>query len=211
MQDAEYFDGVAAEWDAMRSQLFPEEVREAALGIAAVRAGGTAADIGAGTGFVTEALLKSGLFVVAVDHSAQMLEQLRRKFGASDRLQLRRGESDRLPIDDGAVDYVFANMYLHHVESPADAIREMARILGPAGVLVVTDADEHEHEFLRTEQHDRWLGFRHDDVRRWFREAGLNDVEVRGIGQECRPTSKCGGKTAAIRIFAASGRKERPS
>jgi len=48
-------------------------------------------------------------------------------------------------------------MYLHHVEDPPAAIKEMVRILKPGGKIVITDADEHNYEFLRTEQQDRWL------------------------------------------------------
>lgn len=209
VENTQYFDAIAGQWDSMRSQLFSDEVRESALKLADVQAGRTAADIGAGTGFLTEGLLRNGLHVIAVDHSSEMLLRLRRKFVDTGRLRVRQGESELLPIDDGSVDYVFANMYLHHVESPGDAIREMARILRPSGTMVITDADEHTHEFLRVEHHDRWLGFKHDDVRRWFLEAGLKDVAVQGIGQKCRATSNARGETTAIRIFAASGHKWR--
>lgn len=207
MENTKYFDEVAARWDVMRTQLFSDEVRESAMRIADVQVGRTAADIGAGTGFLTEGLLGRGLYVIAVDHSSEMLAQMQQKLAETRRLQVLQGESDGLPIDDQSVDYVFANMYLHHVESPGDAIREMARILKPSGAMVITDADEHTHEFLRTEQHDRWLGFKHENVKRWFVEAGLENVAVQRIGQKCRATSSSGCETTAISIFAASGRK----
>ena len=81
-----------------------------------------------------------------------------RKFVDCDAIAYRVGEAESLPIPDVAVDYAFANMYLHHVESPPEAIREMARILKPGGKLVITDLDEHRFEFLRTEHHDRYYG-----------------------------------------------------
>ena len=40
----------------------------------------------------------------------------------------------------------------------------MARVLRPGGVVVVTDLDSHEFEFLRTERHDRWKGFERVNV-----------------------------------------------
>jgi len=40
--------------------------------------GKTAADIGAGTGFITEGLIHNGLKVIAVDHSEAMLEEMRK-------------------------------------------------------------------------------------------------------------------------------------
>ena len=54
----------------------------------------------------------------------------------------------------------------------------MVRILKPGGELVITDMDEHEFKFLKEEHHDRWMGFKREDVRRWFEEAGLKNVIV---------------------------------
>ena len=97
-------------------------------------------------------------------------------------------------------------MVLHHAEDPPAAIREMARALKPGGTLVITDADSHTHEWLLTEQHDRWLGFARADVSRWFQEAGLEEVSVGDTHGICSPTSDCGTR-AAITIFIARGRK----
>ena len=101
--------------------------------------------------------------VIAVDESEKMLDELRRRIPVSG-VERRVGSAERIPIEDEAVDYVFANMLLHHVEEPSRAIREMARVLRPGGVVVVTDLDSHEFEFLRTERHDRWKGFERVNV-----------------------------------------------
>jgi hypothetical protein len=71
---------------------------------------------------------------------------------------------------------------------------------------VITDADTHTHEWLRTEQHDRWLGFDRADIRRWFEAAGLEQVTVVDTQEVCSPTAECGTK-AAITIFLARGTK----
>jgi len=118
--------------------------------------------------------------------------------------EARRTDGLTLPLRDGEVDAVLANMFLHHAEDPAATIAAMARALKPGGRLVITDADSHEHEWLRTEQHDRWLGFDRADVARWFRDAGLEDVTVGDTQEICSPTSTCGTK-AAITIFIARG------
>ena len=76
----------------------------------------------------------------------------------------------------------------------------------PGGTLVITDADTHTHEWLRTEQHDRWMGFDRVDIRSWFEAAGLQDVTVGDTHEICSPTSNCGTQ-AAITIFIAVGRK----
>jgi ubiquinone/menaquinone biosynthesis C-methylase UbiE len=183
----EYFDAIGSGWDRLRENFFSERVRDKALAAADVRGGRTAVDLGAGTGFITEGLLASDVRVIAVDQSESMLEALRRKFPWPDRVECRTGEAESLPIADRQVDGCLANMYLHHVERPLMAIREMVRVLKPGGRVVVTDLDT-------------------QDVSSWFREAGLTHVRVVGLGDECSAASMTGGN-AAISIFLAVGTK----
>jgi len=207
MSSKQYFDEVAQRWDTMRASFFSERVREKAFAIAGLQKGKIAADIGAGTGFITEGLVHRGLQVIAVDQSEAMLETMRKKFGSVEDIDYRIGEAEKLPISDNSVDYVFANMYLHHVDSPSQAILEMVRILKPGGMLVITDLDEHHFEFLRVEHHDRWMGFKREDVRRWLTEAGLKNVRVDCVGEDCCAQSSCGSEFASVSIFVASGEK----
>ena len=207
MSSKEYFDDVAAKWDEMRTAFFSEAVRDKALSVAGVRSGELAADLGAGTGFITEALLNKGLKVIAVDQSQEMLRRLKSKFHQDDSVDCRQGSAESLPLADAEVDYVFANMYLHHVESAPKAIKEISRVLRPGGVMVITDLDEHDHQFLLTEHHDRWPGFNRNDVQHWLVEAGLKEAAVESAQEKCCATSECGSTNASISIFLACGRK----
>ncbi|MCS7282637.1 MAG: SAM-dependent methyltransferase, partial [Anaerolineae bacterium] len=78
MASKQYFDDVASQWDQMRQSFFSEAVREKALAAAGVQSGKIAADLGAGTGFITEGLVLAGLRVIAVDQSDAMLEEMRK-------------------------------------------------------------------------------------------------------------------------------------
>jgi len=207
MDNKQYFNKVSKQWDAIRSSFFSENVREKALAVAQIQPGKLAADIGAGTGFLTEGLVQRGLKVIAVDHSEAMLKEMSKKFSGLGEIDYRLGEAENLPIEGGAVDYVFANMYLHHVEHPAESIVELARILKKGGVLVLTDLDVHNFEFLRKEQQDRWMGFRREDIRGWFESAGLEKVIVDCVGENCCAESSSGSEYARISIFVARGEK----
>jgi ubiquinone/menaquinone biosynthesis C-methylase UbiE len=193
----------------MRRAFFSERVREKAYTVAGVEVGKLAVDVGAGTGFLTEGLLHQGLRVIAVDPSEAMLAAMRKKLADRDALDCRVGTAERLPVTHGVADYVFGNMVLHHVDEPSAAIREMVRALKPGGKLVLTDMDEHPFEFLRTEQHDRWLGFRRDDIRQWFLDAGLIQVLVDCVGENCSAASEGTGETASVSLFVAVGTKPR--
>jgi ubiquinone/menaquinone biosynthesis C-methylase UbiE len=207
MGSKQYFDKVADQWDTMRKAFFSEAVREKAMSTAGVLPGRLAADIGAGTGFITEGLLQRGLKVIAVDQSEAMIHQMKNKFGGVAMIDCRVGEAGAIPIEDDSVDYAFANMFLHHVEDPQSAIMEMARILKPGGTLVITDLDKHDFEFLKTEHNDRWMGFRRSDVKRWLVKSGLKGVKVDCAGENCCAKSSSGCESASISIFVASGKK----
>jgi ubiquinone/menaquinone biosynthesis C-methylase UbiE len=204
-----YFEDISGEWDQMRECFFSEKVREAACTIAEVQSGKSAADIGAGTGFLTEELLSRDLRVVAVDQSSEMLDLMQRIFLHSNDIEYKQAQADeRIPLPDNSVDYAFANMYLHHVESPLEAIREMARITTFGGRVVITDLDAHTYEFLREKHHDRWMGFERDDITVWLKEAGLKEAGIDCIGEDCCDTSCDGTTTARISIFGAWGTKK---
>jgi ubiquinone/menaquinone biosynthesis C-methylase UbiE len=207
MDSKVYFKEVAKNWDTMRKGFFSEAVREKAYTMAGVKEGQLAADIGAGTGFVTEGLIQKGLKVIAVDRSEEMLSQMKEKFNEYAIVEYRQGEAKSLPIENDTVDYAMANMYLHHVYEPFTAIKEMVRIIKPGGKLVITDLDEHTFEFLKSEHHDRWMGFKREDVENWFKNAGLKNVVIDCAGGNCCASSCCGSDNASISIFVAYGEK----
>ena len=201
-----YFAEVAEQWDEIRAGYFTEHMRDAAIARAKVASGAVVADVGTGTGFVAAGLAPKAAKVYGFDASAAMLDVARRNLAAFPNVELREASGDRLPLPDGILDGVFANMYLHHAPEPPAAIREMARVLKPGGVLCLTDLDTHNHAWQREQMADVWLGFDRADIRRWLAEAGLSEVDVdcaEGTCNACGPD----GEVKPLSIFVAVGRK----
>lgn len=89
------------------------------------------ADVGAGTGKLTAALVRGGRTVAAVEPDAGMLAALTREVPGARALQ---GTGESLPLPDASVDAVVYGQAWHWVDVPA-ASAEAARVLRPGGVL----------------------------------------------------------------------------
>ena len=201
-----YFAEVAEQWDEIRSDYFTEHLRDAAIDKARLPANAVVADVGTGTGFVAAGLASRATRVIGFDASPEMLAVARRNLAEFTNVEFREATGDHLPVSGGMFDGVFANMYLHHAPDPLAAIKEMTRVLKCGGVLCITDLDTHDHEWQREQMADLWLGFERDDIRRWFAEAGLHDIDVdcaEGTCNACGPD----GKVQPLSIFVAIGRK----
>lgn len=201
-----YFKDVAPEWDTMRKDYFTEEVREAAIARGKLTPDSVVADVGTGTGFMLAGIAPLVGKAHGFDNSQEMLEVARKNLSTSANVELKVSEGESLPLRDGTVDAVFANMYLHHTTTPAQAIVEMTRVLKPGGRLVVTDLDRHDSYWMAREMADVWLGFERNQVEEWFVAAGLADVKVECTGSDCCGRSAA-GDLAKISVFVASGTK----
>ena len=181
----DYFAAKADQWDELRSTYFNHEVREKAIRKAYLRPEMWVADVGAGTGFLSTELAKLVERVYLLDASPEMLAVARKNLAEFDNVVFHQAEGLSLPLADGSLDVVFANMYLHHCPEPLAAIREMARLLKPGGRLVITDLQAHDHTWMQTEMADVWLGFERAQIQQWLQQAGLVNILVEFSGETC--------------------------
>src|SRR5205807_4332430 len=154
---------VTPQWYAMIKNFFGEDIREADLNSVQLGRSDTVLDVGAGTGFLTEAAAKIASKVIALDFSRGMSEEAIAKMGSGN-VEFRIGNGESIPLQDSSVDAVVGNMVLHHCPHPEIAISEMSRVLKLGGRIAISDLQEHSHEWLRKEHADLWLGFKMEDV-----------------------------------------------
>jgi SAM-dependent methyltransferase len=95
--------------------------------------GGTAADIGAGTGALTRVLGELVDDVIAIEPDARMLAVLNRR---SPHIPAVRSWAEQLPIRSGALDAVTISSAWHWMD-PDRTIAEIGRVIRPGGVLGV--------------------------------------------------------------------------
>ena len=128
----QYFDQVADKWDDMRKKFFGDGVRQAAIQAADVRRASWWPTSEPARGSSPKQRSMQARPSSASTNPTECSPECRSGFAARP-FEPRRGETDGLPLKDGEVDAVLANMVLHHAPDPAAAIEAMSRALKPGG------------------------------------------------------------------------------
>lgn len=133
------FDDVAKHYDRTNTVLSAGNAvlwRMAMVRAVAPQQGERILDVAAGTGTSSAALARSGAEVIALDFSAGMVAEGRRKHK---KIEFIEGDAERLPFPDNQFDAVTISFGLRNVNDPKQALAEMFRVLKPGGRLVVCE------------------------------------------------------------------------
>jgi arsenite methyltransferase len=178
--------------------------RDRVLDGARLESGETVADVGAGIGLLAlGALDRVGPDgdVLAIDISVDALEQLRANTTAPNVFYLV-GSAEVMPLRDSSVDAVVTRSVLIYVDEKAEAAREFHRVLRPGGRVSLFEPINSRNlrlaqaldlsplgelgERLRAwnddfyaNKEDPMLNFDENDLERFFRDAGFDDLRVK--------------------------------
>jgi demethylmenaquinone methyltransferase/2-methoxy-6-polyprenyl-1,4-benzoquinol methylase len=144
------FDGVARHYDrtnAIMSMGNAQLWRAATVRAVDPRPGERILDVAAGTGTSSAALARNGATVVALDFSAGMIAEGRRRHPE---LEFVEADAEKLPFGDDEFDAVSISFGLRNVEHPKAALGEMYRVLKPGGRLVVCEFSKPQRALFRT-------------------------------------------------------------
>jgi 2-polyprenyl-3-methyl-5-hydroxy-6-metoxy-1,4-benzoquinol methylase len=118
-------------------------------------------DAGCGDGAHTIRLARRGYPVVALDFSEHILRIARANVTASGlahRVKFEHGSLLNLPVPDSSFDFVLCWGVLMHIPEVEKAISELARVLRPSGVLIVSEDNMWSLESVLTRIARRVLG-----------------------------------------------------
>ncbi len=144
------------------------------------------ADLGAGEGLISQLLARRAKKIYCIDNSPKMVSvgtALAKKQGLKN-LHYKLGDIEKVPLPDACVNLSILSQALHHAEHPQTAITEAARILKPAGQLIILDLKAHDFEKAQDLYADRWLGFSEPQLEHWLKQANLKQIEITTIARE---------------------------
>jgi len=85
----------------------------------------------------------------------------------------------KIPVEDGSFDAVLCTEVLEHVPDPISAIKELARLITPGGVMIITAP---LGSGVHQEPYHFYGGFSKYFFERYFEEFGLDIIEIKPIG-----------------------------
>ncbi|MEO5951673.1 MAG: class I SAM-dependent methyltransferase [Chloroflexia bacterium] len=155
-------------------------------------------DVGCGTGALTSTIMEIGspLSVIGIDPSEGFLQYARNRV-QDERARFDVGDARAIPYGDGRFDAVVSGLVLNFVPDTGQAIREMARVARPGGMVAAYVWDYAEKmELMRyfwdtaieldpnvasLDESPRFPIARPEALEKAWRDNGMVEVEARGI------------------------------
>jgi ubiquinone/menaquinone biosynthesis C-methylase UbiE len=146
-------------------------------------------DIGSGSGWIAQHLTQKGALVTSIDLSHKNLARL--LIETTEKASFGLADVYRLPFRDGSFHVVVASEVLEHLNTPADAVREMRRVLASGGRIVISTPYKEKIQYYlcihcnkRTPANAHLQSFDKQKLLTLFHSAQLNNVRFYTIGNK---------------------------
>ena len=170
-----YFDNRAGEWDRLRDERYGLGL-ELPLLSALLPDNARAADLGCGTGRLSQHLAPFSERLYCIDANREMIKACKRRLSAAPNAQIQRGRLEKLPLETSSLDVAFSVLVLHYISAPKQALEEAGRVLKPGGTLILMDLQPHEETYFSSESGQVWPGFSSEQIMGWLTAAGFGSA-----------------------------------
>lgn len=144
----------------------------------------TVMEVGPGEGELLILLAQQFTEVIALDNALEMLNQAKATVAAAgfDNVNFIHGDTGKALELGIRCDLIVFDMVLHHLPSPHEAFQDALTLLNPGGRLLIVDLCQHDQDWVRESCGDLWLGFDHDEMGDWARQAKLHSGQTVYLG-----------------------------
>jgi ubiquinone/menaquinone biosynthesis C-methylase UbiE len=183
----EHFDRWSREYEHDRVSRRLQELQLEALAALAPRPDDRMLDVGCGSGAAVRTAARTVDRAVGVDLSEGMIGRARELGRATANVEFSVADAEALPFDDAAFTALLCTTSFHHYPSPDRAVAEMARVLTPAGRVVIADMVTDRvimrlvDQLLRRTQRSHVGCQRSSDIARLLTGAGFERPTVRPL------------------------------
>lgn len=101
-----------------------------------IKQGDRILDVGSGTGYFAEKMSAHGAAPVCVDIAVDNLLSIKQH--PKNNLSLINARAEKLPLENGSFDKILCSEVLEHIDHDNGVLLELARVMRPAGSLVIT-------------------------------------------------------------------------
>jgi SAM-dependent methyltransferase len=180
------FDTAADHYDRTRAISDEAMGRTISLLVSELRDRGRVLEVGVGTGLLALRLHEAGIPVSGLDLSAPMLAKLVEKAGGAPPLPLVIGDATAMPFADQAFGAAYLRWVLHLIPEWRAALAEMARVVRPGGVLLVSLGAFDEVGRAIRARFSEITGLSTDPVGLMWGNHDALDAELEGLGLRLR-------------------------
>jgi SAM-dependent methyltransferase len=186
VSDSIRFDTAAGHYDKTRAVSDETMDRTISLLSSELRGRARVLEVGVGTGLLALRLDEAGIPVSGLDLSAPMLAKLVEKAGGAPPFPLVLGDATTMPFADGAFGAAYLRWVLHLIPDWRAALAEMARVVRPGGVLLVSLGAFDEVGTAIRARFSEITGLSTDPVGLMWGEHDALDAELEGLGARLR-------------------------